>query len=209
MAAVAHVATIDYSGAGLDEATIASLQALPPAELVLEGTTSGGALAVSTAYEGMPGMTYSPSATFYQASSSAALVLNESASIGLSSVDVTAAMAPYVQQSWLASQVSAGALVAGDVVPSSNVLAATQVFIPLPYVASPCVISSHICPQSTPFDTYTRDTNLCVDFAACEAQGICPDFIPDCWAGYTRSSWLGAQGACMQYACDPSFLQGG
>ncbi len=209
MAAVTHVATIDYSGTGLDEATIASLQALPPAELVLEGSASGGALVVSTAYEGMPGMTYSSSATFYKASSSAAVVLNEGASTGFMSVDVTAAMAPYVQQSWLSSQVSAGALVAGDVAQGSNVLAATQVFIPLPYVASPCVISSHVCSQSAPWDTYTRDANLCVDFAGCQDLGICPDFIPECWAGYTRTSWRGGQGACIQYACDPTFLHGG
>jgi hypothetical protein len=209
MAVVTHVATIDYSGTGLDEATIATLQALPPAELVLQGTASGTTLVVSTAYEGMPGMTYSPSATFYQASNSTAVALNQSASTQSVRVDVTAAAAPYVELSWLSGQAMAGALVAGEVAQGSNVLAATQVFIPLPYAASPCVISSHICSQSAPWDTYTRGADLCVDFAGCEPPGICPDFIPECWAGYTRTSWRGGQGACMQYACDPSFLHGG
>jgi hypothetical protein len=208
MAVVTHVASIDYSGSGLDEATIASLQALPSAELLLQGTTSGSTLVVSTAYEGMPGMTYSPSATFYQTSNATAVALNQSAPTQSVCVDVTAAAAPHVQLSWLSAQVMAGALVAGEVAQGSNVLAATQVFIPLPYAASPCVISSHICSQSAPWDTYTRGADLCVEFAGCESLGICPDFIPECWAGYTRTSWRGGQGACMQYACDPSFLQG-
>lgn len=208
MAAVSHVTTIDYSGAGLDQATIAALQSLPPTELVLAGTISGDTLAVSTAYEGMPGMTYSSSATFYQASGDAALVLNESLSGSFTSVDVSAAAAPYVQPAWLSAQVAAGAIVAGQTMYGSNALGATQVFIALPYTSGPCVISSEICPSATPLPTYTRDTNLCVDFAGCASLGICNDFIPECWQGYTLSSWRAGADACMQYACDPTFVHG-
>jgi hypothetical protein len=203
-----HVASIDYSGAGLDASTITSLQALPSTELVLAGVVTGSTLAVSTAYEGMPGMTFDASATFYQASGTTAFALNDSESGIFTTIDVTAAAAPLVQQSWLANQVASGALVAGQVT-QGKVLAASQVFLALPYAPSPCTISSHVCAAATPLDTYTRDTNLCIDFAGCEAQGICPDFIPECWAGYTRTSWPGTQGACMQYACDPSFVTGG
>ena len=87
-------------------------------------------------------------------------------------------------------------------------LTAKQVFIALPYVAEPCLVSEHICPDATPVSTYTRDASLCLDFAGCGAVGICPDFVPECWQGYTMTSWRGGPDACMRYACDPSFLRG-
>jgi hypothetical protein len=203
-----RVTSVDYSGAGLDAATIEQLGALPTTELVLEGTASSGKLVVSTAYRGMPGMTFTPSATFYEAGGSTAHALNESVTRRFESVDVSAAAAPYAPTSWMSSQVSKGALVAGEVTQGAKVLTAQQVFIALPYVGEPCLVSGHICPDATPVSTYTRDASLCLDFAGCGAVGICPDFIPECRQGYTMTSWRGGAEACMQYACDPSFLHG-
>jgi hypothetical protein len=56
--------------------------------------------------------------------------------------------------------------------------------------------------------TYTRDANLCLDFAACAAPRACPDLIPACAFGYTLAAWPAAPNGCPAFACDPSFIHG-
>jgi hypothetical protein len=204
-----HVARIDYSKAGLSEETIAAVEALPTTELLLQGSATSSAFVVTTAFRGMPGITYGASATFYEAAGATAHALNESVTRAFDSVDVTAASKPFVSQSWLANEATTdGAIVAGHVTEGAKVLTADQVFIALPYTGGPCVITSHVCPDATPAATYTRDPNLCLDFAACVAPGVCALPVPACAAGYTLESWASGPRACPQYACDPSFIHG-
>jgi hypothetical protein len=65
-----------------------------------------------------------------------------------------------------------------------------------------------VCPDATPVTTYTRDANLCLDFAACVTPGVCTLAVPACAAGYTLESWASGPQGCAQYACDPSFIHG-
>jgi hypothetical protein len=206
--ATSHVGTIDYSATGLDADTTGALAALPATELVLEGTVRSGTFVATTAYRGMPGMTFDSSATFYEASGTTAHALNESTTRKFSSIDVTAASAPFVQQSWLSNEVAKGALVAGEVTQGARVLTAKQVFIALPFVGGPCVVTGHVCPDATPVNTFTRDANLCLDFAGCEAHGACSQIVPGCSTGYMLESWTYGPQACPQFACDPSFIHG-
>jgi hypothetical protein len=201
-----HVASLDFSQTGLDPATVEALEALPATELVLEGKIASNALVVTTAYRGMPGVTFDASATFYQASDGVARELNESATRPLASVDVTAASKAFVQQSWLQAEVAKGAIVAGAVAERGGVLTADQVFLALPVAIGPCVITSHVCPDATPVATYTRDASLCLDFTGCEAHALCPMYVPVCGQGYELVSWTSAPNACPMFACDPAFI---
>lgn len=54
--------------------------------------------------------------------------------------------------------------------------------------------------------TYTRDANLCLEFDACVAPGICPLYRPACAEGYVLASWPAGPDACPAFACDPAFL---
>jgi hypothetical protein len=201
-----HVAALDFSKSGLDAATVASVTAAPAGELLLEGSVSSGTLLVTAVYRGMPAVTYAASATFYQAGGPVAHALNESVTRSFASVDATAAALPHVDPAWLAWEVANnGAIVAGHVTQANKTLTAQQVFLPLPYVRGPCLVSGPICKMGQ-VPTYTRDQKLCFDFAGCESPGICPYFVPECGSGYTLSSWTGTSGACTQYACDPSFI---
>jgi hypothetical protein len=201
-----HVGQLDFSKSGLDAATVAAVTAAPADELVLEGTVSSGTLFVTAVYRGMPAVTYDSSATFYQAGGPVAHALNETVTRSFTSVDATAAALPHVDPTWLAWEVTSnGAIVAGHVTQATKTLTAQQVFLPLPYVRGPCVVTGPICKLGQ-VPTYTRDQKLCFDFAGCEAPGICPYFVPECGSGYTLASWTGTSSACTVYACDPSFI---
>ena len=205
-ASATHVAQLDFTKSGLDAATAAAVAAAPASEVVLEGTVSSSTLYVTAAYRGMPGVTYESDATFYQAGGAVAQAVNESVTRKFASVDVTAAAKAFVQQSWLVDEVeNKDAIVAGHVTQATKALTAQQVFIALPYLRGPCVVSETIC-QLGDTQTFTRDPKLCAVFAGCAPRTVCPLYVPYCGAGYTLESWTSAPDACPAYACDPSFI---
>jgi predicted small secreted protein len=204
--AAVHVASLDFSKSGFDAATIALVTGAPTGELVLEGTVSSSTFYVTAAYRGMPGITFPASATFYEASGTTAHALNETTTRTFASTDVTAAAGPFVQQSWLANETdNKGAIVAGHVTQGTRVLTVDQVFIALPYIGGPCIISGHVCNGGTVL-AHTRDQNLCIEYAGCVTPTACPQYIPVCAAGYQLVSWSSEPGGCPAFACDPSFI---
>jgi hypothetical protein len=201
-----HVTQLDFSKSGLDTATATALTTAPASEVLLEGSVSSGTLYVTAAYRGMPGVTYASDATFYQAGGAVAQAVNESVTRKFVSVDVSAAAKPFVQQSWLVDQVeNKNAIVAGHVTQAAKALTAQQVFVALPYVGGPCVVSETICPLGDT-QTFTRDEHMCAVFAGCAPRTVCPLFVPYCGEGYALESWTSAPNACASYACDPSFI---
>jgi hypothetical protein len=201
-----HVSTFDFSRSGLDATTIAQVTSAPDDEIVLQGSVSSGTFYVAAAYRGMPGITHESSAEFYEASGSVAHALNENVTRSFAGVDVSAATAAFVQSSWLVNEVeNKGALVAGHVTEATKTLTAQQVYVTLPYVGGPCVVSGNICPLGDVV-TFSRDANLCYDFAGCATPTMCPLFVPACAAGYQLASWHAQPGGCLAYSCEPSFI---
>ncbi|HEY1696591.1 MAG TPA: hypothetical protein VGG39_30730 [Polyangiaceae bacterium] len=205
-AGASHVAALDFSRSGFDASTVAVVTSAPTGEVLLEGTVATSTLYVTGAYRGMPGITHEASATFYEVSASVGHALNEKVTRTLDGIDVSAATAPFVSASWLENEVAnKGAVVAGHVTQATKTLTAQQVYVALPYVGGPCVVSGNVCPGGE-VPSFSRDENLCYDFAGCVTPGVCPLYVPECPAGYDLASWVAQPSACHQYSCEPSFL---
>ncbi|HEY6461888.1 MAG TPA: hypothetical protein VIY73_17100 [Polyangiaceae bacterium] len=205
-AAASHVAALDFSRSGFDASTVALVTSAPAGELLLEGTIATSTLYVTGAYRGMPGMTHDASATFYGVSASVGHALNEKVTRTLDGIDVSAATASFVSAAWLENQVAnKGAVVAGHVTQATKTLTAQQVYVALPYVGGPCVVSGNVCPDGQ-VASFSRDENLCYAFAGCVTPGVCPFYVPECSPGYDLTSWVASPSACHQYSCEPSFL---
>jgi hypothetical protein len=205
--AASHVAALDFSRSGFDASTIAVVTSAPAGEVLLDGTIATSTLYVTGAYRGMPGIPHEASATFYEVSASVGHALNEKVTRTLDGIDVSAATAPFVSAAWLESQVAnKGAVVAGHVTQATKTLTAQQVYVALPYVGGPCVVSGNVCPGGQ-VASFSRDENLCYDFAGCVTPGVCAFFVPECAPGYGLTSWIAGANACHQYSCEPSFLR--
>lgn len=219
----AAVTEIDYTSAGLDRTTIQALEAAPTNELVLEGQLAKGgqSFVVTTAYRGMPGVTFDAKATTFYALDAqkeclrapcyqTASSLNGSATAPKASylsLDTTAAAKPLVSTDWLAREATVhSAIVVGTINARTQVLAASQVFVALPHVAGPCVATSLICPDASPVHTYTRTSDMCIEATGCATAGLCPKYLPGCAPGYTLQTWTSQPNGCPAFACDPSFL---
>jgi hypothetical protein len=230
-----YVSGLDLSLAGLDDASVAKVWSAPAEELLLKGKLGTiekkygtRAFLVTEAYRGMPGVAPVSGEAFWQAhvrtpaiqcfaapcNNELALKLGAKAETAFTTLSVACASKPFVDQAWLAHQVTTyGAIVAatmhnGAKFPAGyeKVLDASQVFLKLPLATPPCpMFPLHQCPEGQ-LNTFSRSADLCSIPTGCATRGICSMAMPACADGYTLASWAAAPSACPAYACDPSFL---
>jgi len=221
-----YVARLDLSRAGLSPDGERELLGAPVQDILLRGSLEldlNGArvLVVTEALQGMPGFTRASDDGFYGVSCLAsscqeamAYRVDTASHAEIDAIAVDRVLAPFVSQAWLLNRVEYhGAIVAGHLVPggydvtgtAGKELEASQVFVRLPATSGPCPLILHFCPSGSKA-TYTRDANLCLDFAGCAHPGICPLYVPACAEGYTLTSWAAGDHACPAFACDPDFV---
>lgn len=228
-----YVSSIDFTPAELDEKTIDLALAAGPFELLLNGRLGPIDSSYDTrpfvakrVLRGLPGARINSFDTFYAVQLEHLECFAAPCAIGhvdalnrtnawmqIHRTDVSEAAPPFVDQLWLRDQMEMhGALVAGyldsgDYYPAGFevVLRATQVFMPLPYRQAACLhLASLDCERFERAVSY-RDADRCVTPLACvRKHGCASTMIPTCWAGYTRQSWVGADG-CTATVCDPTF----
>ncbi len=230
-----YVSALDLSQSGLDDGDVAKVTGASPSELVLAGKLGPVEKAhgtrtfvVTEAYRGMPGVVAASGETFYQAhdrtpaiqciaapcNNEIAEKLNFSSSFGFTTLSVTRAAKPFVDQAWLARSVLArDAIVSATTHDGAKhaagyekVVDASQVFVRIPSAVGPCpTFPLHQCPAGQ-VNVWTRSADLCRIPAGCATPGICPLYVPACAAGYALTSWQSAPSACSAFACEPTFL---
>ncbi len=206
-----HVDALDLTATGVDlRALAASLRV--SGSVALRGAVHARTFVATDVYRALPGVDAARGDSFYGAKrmpdgSTEADELNRSRALSFDRVDVSAAAASFVDQTWLAARVLAsGALVAGslDVADDGSlVLRASQVLMRVPEQVSCPAPLFIVCSEGTSA-VYERDAERCVVQTGCAAKGVCPLPIPACESGYTRATWTSANG-CAAYACDPAF----
>lgn len=192
-----------------------------------ESTFNTRTFLVTSAWRGMPGVTFTePADTFMRVKSVdlqcfaapcpslRASKLHSTTKTLFHDLEVKPAALPLVDRDWLTFRViEEDALVAGRFVPGAvvgvgqeKVLEASQVFVHLPDRKRSC---PRVAPPSCSGDetaVWTRNQDRCIVPAGCGGGGACALVVPECAEGYDLMSWTGGPFACTQYACDPSWL---
>jgi hypothetical protein len=230
-----YVSGLDFTESGLPADTVDDVRSAPANELVIRGRLGPPEprfrtreLIVLEAFRGMPDVTQSEDDAFYQVHARkppiACLVapcpneiaswLNTTREEEFDRVFVSRAASPWVDEGWLASRVTthnavvAGVFAQGEHFPGGfeEVLEVSQVFVRLPDRIGPCPRPPTLrCPEGT-IAVQQRTDDRCLVQVACVTPGVCPQYVPACPSGYTRTSWAAPPGGCPAFACDPSFV---
>lgn len=227
-----YVNSLDFSKSTLSADDITVVLEAPTGELVLRGKLgpiehrfNTRPFLVYEAYRGMPGIEVQDN-TFYTVQDSGircvtvpcaslkAKKLNTTSTRVFDGVKVDRASAPLVDQTWLSNQVMttqaivAAKFVDGETWPAGTeeLLDASQVYLRVPQEQSCPQARMPQCEAGTE-RSYSRDENRCMLPGPCVAAGPCiPKVFPSCATGYTRMKWLTAPNACVDIACDPTWL---
>ena len=226
-----YISGLDFSQSNLtqpeDQADVTGAAAF---EVVLFGKLGPAeprfntrAFVVTSAWRGMPGVSFSePADAFYRVEGAAiqcvaapcptlqARKLNSATRVVHHDLDVTRAALGLVDRDWLTFRaIDKDALVAGRFVDGAvheKILDASQVFIHLPDMTQSCARPALArCPAGK-VNVWTRNQDRCQVPAGCGGGGACAAFVPSCAEGYALSSWAGKPLGCTQFACDPAFL---
>ncbi len=229
-----YIATLDFSQADLDVATIRKVFGAPAEELVLRGKLGPRALnepryfVVLEAYRGMPGVAIDPRDAFYEARPQAQpepcyvapcnqllarrLNTNEGTR-AYTATDVTRAAKPMVDKGWLLDRIQQhNALVSahfslGRHFPAGDevLLDVSQVFVRLPDVVGPCPpLVAQRCLRGTRL-TYRRNEDRCLITTECVIPQTCTLTEPSCDPGYVLRFWESQPDTCYTFVCDPCF----
>jgi hypothetical protein len=229
-----YVSRLDFTGSGLDQATIDVALAADPGELLLHGKLGSTdavshtqTFLVSEAWRGLPGLVPATGAFFYATADKdpeiqcfttpcneeSATKLNSTSTTSFTSLDLTGLAVGGLDRVWVAGRaLRNGGLVAGTLQQGPHdqggyetLLAASQVYVRLPNAEYACAIGpEHDCGDQEA--TYTRDENLCLHFDQCVDRHPCPLYVLACPDGYTRDSWIAAPKGCSTSVCTPSFI---
>lgn len=220
-----HVDLLKFVNEDLAPLAMGEEGAIPDGGLVLRGLIGPPVgpwkkrtFVIYDAYRGMPGVDANRIDGFYRVSHVehparfVAAELNARAYESLVRVDLTRAIKPHVEQAWLQDRVlHHGALVAGHLHEQIGALDVSQVFLKLPDERAECAPLREEC-SGAAFPTYTRDAERCMVFDVCRAANICrmpaPGYVRGhCTEGYTRVAWRADVNGCIDWACEPDFIE--